>query len=126
MEDKPYHIQYGNKIEVFKRYQVMLDHLDTKLIEIANLKKMLNQFAYDMKQKESKHMFAITNEVDSGNVPKFKNDTSRRAELNSRLRNDPEYKKLFDANEDTSDQLLDAELKLQSIKAHLKFYEVNS
>ena len=125
-QGKPYHIQYGDKREIFKRYQITLDHYDKKLIEISNLKKMLNQFDYDMAQYKSRHALAITQELDAGNTPKFKNRESRDAELKSRLRGNPEYQKLLTMSEDTGDQLLSAESKLNSMSKVLKFYEVNS
>jgi len=124
-EAKPYHIIYGDKREIFKRYQITLDHLDSKLTEIASLKKMSAQNEYDMKAIKSKHQLAISLEMDSGNTPKFKNAEARSSELASRLRSNPDYKKLFDVEQSVKDQLIDADVKLQSLRALLKFYEVS-
>jgi len=125
-QTKVHHIQFGDKREIFKRYQITLDHYEDKLIEIGNLNKLINQFTYDLAQYKSRHALAITQELDSNNLPKFKNRESRDAELKSRVRNNPEYQKILVMSEDTSDQLITAECKLKSLGKMLKFYEVNS
>ena len=121
-----HHIVFGDKREIFKRYQVTLDQYDAKLIEVGNLKKMISQFTYDMEQYKSRHALAITQELDSGNVLKYKNRESRDAELKSRLRTNSEYQQVLVMSADHEDQLLSGECKLDSLRRLLKFYEVNS
>ena len=123
---KPHHIQYGDKREIFKRYQIGLDQYDSKLIEVGNLKKLIAQHVYDMEQYKSRHKLAISQEVDAGNVPKFKNAEARSGELSRRLRDNPEYQQLLEMFESAGDQLISGESKLDSLRKLLKFYEVNT
>lgn len=117
------HIKYGDKIELFRRHQLALTVFDKQLLVISGLKKVVAQFKYDMAVFKNKHMFAITNEQDGSGALKYRNRESREAELGIRLSNNPEYKKVFDIHEDTTDQLIDAEARLVSFKSSLKFYE---
>lgn len=120
-------IGFGNPRAIFKKHQEALILYELRIEESSRLKKMANQFKYDMDQLEGKYRSEVNNELDvtTGKFM-YTNAASRADEVASRLRGNVSYQEQRGMLEDTEDQLLQTVGELDVLKRKLRFFEVNA